>query len=311
MITNKSYHVPVLLDASIEALNLGDGGGNWMDATFGGGGHSRLIISKLNDEGRLFGFDQDPDAKKNSIEDSRFTLVEANFRYAKQFLNLKGVKNLDGMLADLGVSSHQFDTAERGFSLRMDGPLDMRMNHSSGRSASKLIEDSTWEELMVVLRMYGEVNRPDKLARTIKAASDNSPIKTTNDLVKVLIKHAPSGRENKFYAQVFQALRIEVNDELVALRELLEQATLLLKPGGRLAIISYHSLEDRLVKHFMRSGNFEDKVEKDIKGQTLAPFSQVVRKAIVATPEEVLDNPRARSARLRIAERTSSTPKAC
>ena len=309
--TNTSYHVPVLLDASIEALNLGDGGGNWMDATLGGGGHSRVIISKLNDEGRLFGFDQDPDAKKNSIEDSRFTLVEANFRYAKQFLNLNGVKNLDGMLADLGVSSHQFDTAERGFSLRMDGPLDMRMNHSSGRSASELIEDSTWEELMVVLRMYGEVNRPDKLARTIKAASDNSPIKTTHDLVKVLIKHAPSGRENKFYAQVFQALRIEVNDELGALRELLEQATLLLKPGGRLAIISYHSLEDRLVKHFMRSGNFEDKVEKDIKGQTLAPFIQVVRKAIVATPEEVLDNPRARSARLRIAERTTYTPEAC
>lgn len=302
--------MPVLLDDSIEALNLG-GGGNWMDATFGGGGHSRVIISKLNDDGRLFGFDQDPDAKKNSIEDSRFTLVEANFRYAKQFLNLNGVKNLDGMLADLGVSSHQFDTAERGFSLRKDGPLDMRMNHSSGRSASELIEDSTSEELMVVLRMYGEVNRPDKLARTIKAASDNSPIKTTKDLVKALSKHAPSGRENKFYAQVFQALRIEVNDELGALRELLEQATLLLKPGGRLAIISYHSLEDRLVKHFMRSGNFEDKVEKDIKGQTLAPFSPVVRKAIVATPEEVLDNPRARSARLRIAERTTYTPEAC
>ena len=308
---NNSYHVPVLLDASIEALNLGYGGGNWMDATFGGGGHSRVIISNLNDKGRLFGFDQDPDAKKNSIEDSRFTLVESNFRYAKQFLNLNGVKNLDGMLADLGVSSHQFDTAERGFSLRIDGPLDMRMNHSSGRSASELIEDSTWEELMVVLRMYGEVNRPDKLARTIKAASDNSPIKTTNDLVKVLSKHAPSGRENKFYAQVFQALRIEVNDELGALRELLEQATLLLNPGGRLVIISYHSLEDRLVKHFMRSGNFKDKVKKDIKGQTLAPFSQVVRKAIVATPEEVLDNPRARSARLRIAERTTYKPEAC
>jgi len=309
--TNKSYHVPVLLDASIEALNLGDGGGNWMDATFGGGGHSRVIISNLNDEGHLFGFDQDPDAKKNSIEDSRFTLIEANFRYAKQFLNLNGVKSLDGILADLGVSSHQFDTAKRGFSVRMDGPLDMRMNHSSGRSASELIEDSTWEELMVVLRMYGEVNRPEKLASTIKAASDNSPIKTTNDLVKVISKHAPTGKENKFYAQVFQALRIEVNDELGALRELLEQATLLIKPGGRLAIISYHSLEDRLVKHFMRSGNFEDKVEKDIKGHTLAPFSQVVRKAIIATPEEVLDNPRSRSARLRIAERTTYTPGAC
>lgn len=307
--TNHSYHVPVLLDASIEALKLGDGGGDWMDATFGGGGHSRVIISKLNNEGRLFSFDQDPDAVANKIDDSRFNLVEANFRYAKQFLSLHGVKELSGMLADLGVSSHQFDTADRGFSLRMDGPLDMRMNHSSGLSAAELIEESTWEELMVVLRMYGEVNRPDKLARTIKAASDNSPIKTTNDLIKAISKHAPSGRENKFYAQVFQALRIEVNDELAALKALLEQATQLIKPGGRLAIISYHSLEDRLVKHFMRSGNFEDKVEKDIKGASLAPFKQVVRKAIVATPEEVLGNPRARSARLRIAERTTYTPK--
>lgn len=307
--TNLSYHVPVLLDASIEALKLGDGGGDWMDATFGGGGHSRVIISKLNNEGRLFSFDQDPDAVANKIDDSRFNLVEANFRYAKQFLSLHGVKELSGMLADLGVSSHQFDTADRGFSLRMDGPLDMRMNHSSGLSAAEVIEESTWEELMVVLRMYGEVNRPDKLARTIKAASDNSPIKTTNDLIKAISKHAPSGRENKFYAQVFQALRIEVNDELAALKDLLEQATQLIKPGGRLAIISYHSLEDRLVKHFMRSGNFEDKVEKDIKGASLAPFKQVVRKAIVATPEEVLGNPRARSARLRIAERTTYTPK--
>ena len=307
--TNHSYHVPVLIDASIEALKLGDGGGDWMDATFGGGGHSRVIISKLNNEGRLFSFDQDPDAVANKIDDSRFNLVEANFRYAKQFLSLHGVKELSGMLADLGVSSHQFDTADRGFSLRMDGPLDMRMNHSSGLSAAELIEESTWEELIVVLRMYGEVNRPDKLARTIKAASDNSPIKTTNDLIKAISKHAPSGRENKFYAQVFQALRIEVNDELAALKDLLEQATQLIKPGGRLAIISYHSLEDRLVKHFMRSGNFEDKVEKDIKGASLAPFKQVVRKAIVATPEEVLGNPRARSARLRIAERTTYTPK--
>ena len=309
--TDQTYHVPVLLDASIEALSLGDGGGDWMDATFGGGGHSRVILSKLSEDGRLFGFDQDPDAVSNSIDDPRFTLVESNFRYAKQFLSIHGVKELSGMLADLGVSSHQFDTADRGFSLRMEGPLDMRMNHSSGRSASELIKESTWEELMVVLRMYGEVNRPDKLARTIKAAYDISPINTTNDLIKAISTHAPGGRENKFYAQVFQALRIEVNDELGALRDLLEQATQLIKPGGRLAIISYHSLEDRLVKHFMRSGNFEDKVEKDIKGQTLAPFKQVVRKAIVATPEEVADNPRARSARLRVAERTTYTPLAC
>jgi len=252
----------------------------------------------------LFGFDQDPDAVANTLDDKRFTLVEANFRYAKQFLSLHGVENPNGILADLGVSSHQFDTAERGFSLRMDGPLDMRMNPEIGISAAEVIDEYTWEELMVVLRMYGEVNRPDRVAREIVAAHHTAPIKTTEDLVKVLSKMAPGGRENKFYAQIFQALRIEVNDELAALKELLEQSSKLLKPGGRLVVISYHSLEDRLVKHFMRSGNFEDKVEKDIKGQIHAPFVPISRKAIVATPEEVMNNPRARSARLRVAERT-------
>ena len=299
-----AYHVPVLLDASIEALRLGDGSGAWMDATFGGGGHSKVILENLNEKGVLFGFDQDPDAVANTIDDKRFTLVEANFRYAKQFLSLHGVENPNGILADLGVSSHQFDTAERGFSLRMDGPLDMRMNPEIGISAAEVIDEYTWEELMVVLRMYGEVNRPDRVAREIVAAHHTEPIKTTEDLVKVLSKMAPGGRENKFYAQIFQALRIEVNDELAALKELLEQSSKLLKPGGRLVVISYHSLEDRLVKHFMRSGNFEDKVEKDIKGQIHAPFVPISRKAIVATPEEVMNNPRARSARLRVAERT-------
>ena len=299
-----AYHVPVLLDASIEALRLGDGSGAWMDATFGGGGHSKVILENLNEKGVLFGFDQDPDAVANTLNDKRFTLVEANFRYAKQFLSLHGVENPNGILADLGVSSHQFDTAERGFSLRMDGPLDMRMNPEIGISAAEVIDEYTWEELMVVLRMYGEVNRPDRVAREIVAAHHSEPIKTTEDLVKVLSKMAPGGRENKFYAQIFQALRIEVNDELAALKELLEQSSKLLKPGGRLVVISYHSLEDRLVKHFMRSGNFEDKVEKDIKGQIHAPFVPVSRKAIVATPEEVMNNPRARSARLRVAERT-------
>jgi len=299
-----AYHVPVLLEASIEALKLGDGSGAWMDATFGGGGHSRVILENLNDKGLLIGFDQDPDAAENAFDDNRFTLVAANFRYAKQFLSLHGVENPKGILADLGVSSHQFDTAERGFSLRMDGPLDMRMNPEIGISAADLIEECTWEELMVVLRMYGEVNRPDRVAREIVAARNISPIKTTEDLVNVLSKMAPGGRENKFYAQIFQALRIEVNDELAALRELLEQSSQLLKPGGRLVVISYHSLEDRLVKHFMRSGNFEDKIEKDIKGQIHAPFAPISRKAIVATPEEVMNNPRARSARLRVAERT-------
>jgi 16S rRNA (cytosine1402-N4)-methyltransferase len=275
-----------------------------MDATFGGGGHSRVILENLNETGVLFGFDQDPDAVANTLDDKRFTLVEANFRYAKQFLSLHGVENPKGILADLGVSSHQFDTADRGFSLRMDGPLDMRMNPEIGISAAEVIDEYTWEELMVVLRMYGEVNRPDRVAREIMAAHNASPIITTEDLVQVLSKMAPGGRENKFYAQIFQALRIEVNDELAALKELLEQSSKLLKPGGRLVVISYHSLEDRLVKHFMRSGNFEDNVEKDIKGQIHAPFAPISRKAIVASPEEVMNNPRARSARLRVAERT-------
>ena len=301
----QSYHVPVLLDASIEALKLGDGGGEWMDATFGGGGHSKVIIDRLSKNGRLFGFDQDPDAKANALEDERFNLIEANFRYAKQFLGLHGVKEVNGILADLGVSSHQFDTADRGFSLRMDGPLDMRMNPEAGISAAELIAESSWEELMVILRNYGEVHRPDRVARFIVEANVENEIKTTTDLITVLSKIAPGGRENKFYAQVFQALRIEINDELSALRELLEQATQLLKPGGRLVVISYHSLEDRLVKHFMRSGNFEDVIEKDIKGRTLTPYKLISRKAIVADTEEVLGNPRARSARLRVAERTT------
>ena len=302
---NQAYHVPVLFEASLEALNLGDGGGAIMDATFGGGGHSRGIISRLNEQGRLYSFDQDPDARDNAIDDSRFTLIPANFRFAKQFLAINGANQIDGILVDLGVSSHQFDTAERGFSLRMEGPLDMRMNPDAGVSAAELIAQSTWEELMVILRTYGEINRPDKVARSIKAAQQQKAILTTGDFIQVLEKFAPGGRENQFYAQVFQALRIEVNDELAALEDLLTQATQLLKPRGRLVIISYHSLEDRLVKHFMRSGNFEDKIEKDLKGQILSPFKQINRKAIVATPEEVLQNPRARSARLRIAERTN------
>ena len=302
---NQAYHVPVLFEASLEALNLGDGGGAIMDATFGGGGHSRGIISRLNEQGRLYSFDQDPDARDNAIDDSRFTLIPANFRFAKQFLAINGANQIDGILVDLGVSSHQFDTAERGFSLRMEGPLDMRMNPDAGVSAAELIAQSTWEELMVILRTYGEINRPDKVARSIKAAQQQKAILTTGDFIQVLEKFAPGGRENKFYAQVFQALRIEVSDELAALEDLLTQATQLLKPRGRLVIISYHSLEDRLVKHFMRSGNFEDKIEKDLKGQILSPFKQINRKAIVATPEEVLQNPRARSARLRIAERTN------
>ena len=306
------YHVPVMLHASLKALNLdGDGGtrgGNWMDATFGGGGHSRAILSQLGAEGRLFGFDQDPDAAANALDDTRFTLVAANFRFAPQFLRAHKGLPLDGLLADLGVSSHQFDVPERGFSLRHDGPLDMRMNPSTGEPASAWLTRAEVTEMTTIFRRYGELNRPDKLAHRIAAAREEGPLSTTHDLIRALSPSAPRGKENKFYAKVFQAIRIHINDELGALEDLLTQAIGMLKPGGRLAVMSYHSLEDRLVKHFMRSGNFDDDVKRDMKGQIQAPFHPLVRKAIVANEAEIHDNPRARSARLRVAERTDWTP---
>ena len=307
-----SFHVPVMLNASLKALNLdGDGGtrdGNWMDATFGGGGHSRAILNQLGTEGRLFGFDQDPDAAANALDDERFTLVAANFRFAPQFLRAHKGLPLDGLLADLGVSSHQFDVPERGFSLRNDGPLDMRMNPSTGEPASAWLTRAEVSDITQVFRRYGELNRPDKLAHRIAAAREEGPLKTTHDLIRALSPSAPRGKENKFYAKVFQAIRIHINDELGALEDLLTQAVGMLKPGGRLAVMSYHSLEDRLVKHFMRSGNFDDDVKRDMKGQIQAPFHPLVRKAIVADEAEIQENPRARSARLRVAERTDWTP---
>lgn len=307
-----SYHVPVMLDASLEALNLGgDDGekdGNWMDATFGGGGHSRAILAKLGPGGKLFGFDQDPDAAANALDDERFTLVAANFRFAPQFLRAHQGLPLDGLLADLGVSSHQFDTAERGFSLRHDGPLDMRMNPETGEPASAWLARAEVSEMTQVFRRYGELNRPDKLAYRIAAAREEASLNTTHDLIRVLSPSAPRGKENKFYAKIFQAIRIHINDELGALEDLLTQAVGMLKPGGRLAVMSYHSLEDRLVKHFMRSGNFDDDVKRDMKGQIQAPFHPLVRKAIVADDAEMETNPRARSARLRVAERTEWMP---
>jgi len=309
----QAYHVPVMLEASLEALNLGgDGhagqGGHWMDATFGGGGHSAAILDRLGPEGRLFGFDQDPDAAANALSDKRFTLVPSNFRFAPQFLRAHGGLPLRGILADLGVSSHQFDTPERGFSLRHDGPLDMRMNPGTGPSAAAWLAKVEVPELTQVLARYGEVHRPDRLARALLEAREQGAIDSTGALVKVLTPFAPRGKENKFFAQVFQALRIHINDELGALEDLLTHAVNMLEPGGRLAVMSYHSLEDRLVKHFMRSGNFDDDVQRDLKGQILAPFNPLVRKAIVATDEEMSYNPRARSARLRVAERTSYNP---
>ena len=306
-----AYHVPVMLNASLEALHIdGDGSrtGQWMDATFGGGGHSHAILERLGPEARLFGFDQDPDAAKNALDDARFTLVAANFRFAPQFLRAHGALPLTGILADLGVSSHQFDTPERGFSLRHDGPLDMRMNVQSGQPAHAWLATVEVRELTQVLRKYGELTRPDRLAHRIVAAREERPILTTHDLIRVLSPTAPRGKENKHYAKIFQAIRIHLNDELGALEDLLTHAISMLAPGGRLVVMSYHSLEDRLVKHFMRSGNFEDDVQKDMKGRVLAPFHPLVRKAIVAQEEEMDANPRARSARLRVAERTEWMP---
>ena len=308
-----SYHVPVMLNASLEALSLdGDNGigrgGNWMDATFGGGGHSEAMLSRLGEDARLFGFDQDPDAAENTLHDDRFTLIEANFRFAPQFLRANGGLPLDGLLADLGVSSHQFDTAERGFSLRHDGPLDMRMNPNTGLSAQEWLASAEVSELTRVFGRYGELNRPDKLAHRIAASRSESPLKSTFDLIRALSSSAPRGKENKFYARIFQAIRIHINDELGALEDLLMHAVQMLRPGGRLVVMSYHSLEDRLVKHFMRSGNFDDDVQRDMKGQIQAPFHPLVRKAVVADETEMASNPRARSARLRVAERTEWMP---
>ena len=300
-----------MLNASLEALHIdGDGSrtGQWMDATFGGGGHSHAILERLGPEARLFGFDQDPDAAKNVLDDARFTLVAANFRFAPQFLRAHGALPLTGILADLGVSSHQFDTPERGFSLRHDGPLDMRMNVQSGQPAHAWLATVEVRELTQVLRKYGELTRPDRLAHRIVAAREERPILTTHDLIRVLSPTAPRGKENKHYAKIFQSIRIHLNDELGALEDLLTHAISMLAPGGRLVVMSYHSLEDRLVKHFMRSGNFEDDVQKDMKGRVLAPFHPLVRKAIVAQEEEMDANPRARSARLRVAERTEWMP---
>ena len=301
-----TYHVPVLADASIAGIGAPElPGGIFVDATFGGGGHSRLILDQLNGGGKLFGFDQDADAHANALEDSRFTLIPENFRHARNFLRLNGVRRIDGLLADLGVSSHQFDEGARGFSTRFDAPLDMRMNQKDGMSAADIAASYSVSDLTQIFRLYGELKRPDKVAHALVRAREDRKISRTSDLMDVTKHLAPRGKENQFHAQVFQAFRIEVNDELGALKALLESTIPLMAEGGRLAIISYHSLEDRLVKHFMRSGNFEDDVKRDLKGAALCPFAPVNRKAIVADEEEQERNPRSRSARLRIANRTA------
>ena len=297
------YHQPVLLQACIDGLNL-QPGGTYVDITFGGGGHSREILNQL-EGGRLFGFDQDVDARANAqaIGDSRLTFVASNFRNIKRYLRLHGVKQVDGILADLGISSHQIDTPERGFSTRFDADLDMRMNQQADRTARQVINDYTEAELHRILGMYGEITNARTAAGAIVSARSNRPIKTINDLKAALQRYAPRGKENKFFAQVFQALRIEVNEEMQALEEFLEQVPELLKPGGRLVVMSYHSLEDRPVKNFIAKGKFQGEVEKDLYGNELKPLRSITRKPIEATPDEVARNPRARSAKLRIAEK--------
>lgn len=298
------YHLPVMLSECIESLNIRPDG-TYVDATFGGGGHSRAIMSRLGPEGRLYAFDQDADALANAIDDPRFKLIHENFKHLKGFLRLEGVRCVDGLLADLGVSSHQFDEAGRGFSTRFDGELDLRMDRRQELTARTLVNSADEAELAQMLRLYGELPNARQMAKAICRARAEAEIVTTFDLRNAVGRHLPRGMENKYLAMLFQALRIVVNGELEALQALLRQGTELLGPGGRMVVMSYHSLEDRLVKNYFRSGNFDGEVEKDFYGNPIVPLVPVSRKATVAGDEEVQRNPRSRSARLRVAERVS------
>ena len=296
------YHLSVMLNECIEGLNIRTEG-TYVDATFGGGGHSRAILSRLGDGGRLLAFDQDADAQANAIDDPRFTLLHENFRYMKSFLRLHGVRSVDGVLADLGVSSHQFDVAERGFSTRLEGELDLRMDRRQELTAKDIVNSADVEELTRLLRLYGELPNAYQMAKAIVAARALKSIETTFDLREAVSHHLPRGMENKYLAMLFQALRIEVNGELEALKAMLQQAVELLNPGGRLVVMSYHSLEDRLVKNFFKTGNFEGELKKDFYGNPLVPLKLVTRKAVTAGEEELQRNPRSRSAKLRVAEK--------
>jgi len=296
------YHVPVMLSECVEALDIKPEG-IYVDVTFGGGGHSREIIKHLRGQGHLYAFDQDPDALKNAIEDEKFTLIHHNFKFLKNNLRLNGVKQVDGILADLGVSSHQFDAADRGFSIRFDADLDMRMDQVSDLDAKVVLNTYAEEDLHRIFGMYGEIMNAKSLAKTVVTARLTNPITTVAELKEVIKKLVPKGKEHKYHAQVFQALRIEVNKELEALQEFLLQTIQVLKPGGRLVIMSYHSLEDRLVKNFLAKGKFKGEVEKDFFGNEIKPFYVLTRKAVVASEQELALNNRARSAKLRVAEK--------
>jgi 16S rRNA (cytosine1402-N4)-methyltransferase len=295
------YHQPALLLESIEGLSITPSG-IYADLTFGGGGHSRIILDKLNNDGRLIAFDQDEDSLQNAFKDERFTLVNENFRYLKNFLRLHKALPLDGILADLGISSHQIDTPERGFATRFEGPLDMRMARNQSVTASLMVNTYPEDKLRGIFKLYGELSNARQLASAIVQARTN-PITTTTELKEAIKSCLPSNYENKILAQVFQAIRIEINDEMGALQAMLKQCADVLKPGGRLVVISYHSLEDRLVKNYMRSGNMDGTLEKDFYGNILAPLKPVTRKPVTPSAAELAGNPRSRSAKLRIAQK--------
>ena len=297
------YHSPVLLNECIEGLNIKPTG-IYVDVTFGGGGHSKEIMKHL-DGGKLFAFDQDADAYENNLQQDGFKLIDANFRYLRNFLRMEGVKKVDGILADLGVSSHQFDVAERGFSTRFEGELDMRMNPKSDLSAKEIVNDYSEENLANVLYKYGELKNSRRIAKEIVNARQVEKINTTTELIVVVAKIVPEKYRNQFLARIFQAIRIEVNDEIVALEEMLLSAVDMLNTGGRLVVLSYHSLEDRLVKNLIKKGNLEGNAKKDFFGNPIKDLKEINRKVIVATADEIKQNSRARSAKLRIAEKSN------
>lgn len=299
----EGYHIPVMLRECLEGLQV-RGEGTYVDATFGGGGHSRDILKELT-SGHLYAFDWDKDAsaEAENIDKRSFTFFDANFRFISRFLRLSNVKQVDGILADLGISSHQIDTPERGFSTRFEATLDMRMNNQAGISAYDVVNEYTEKELTRIFRVYGEIGKSSGVAREIVKSRIAEPIRTTTDLKKAISIFARRGKENTFYAKVFQALRLEVNDELNALADFLKQCEQLLKPGGRLVVLSYHSLEDRLVKNLMKTGNLEGEPEKDMYGNVSNPYKVITRKPLTASEKEIEENKRSRSAKLRIAEK--------
>lgn len=300
---NMVYHIPVLLKESVDGLDINPDG-VYVDVTFGGGGHSREILSRLGDNGHLFSFDQDADAENNIVDDPRFTFVHSNFRWLSNWMRYYDIEHIDGLLADLGVSSHHFDDAERGFSFRYDAPLDMRMNREGGKTAADIVNDDTEEHLADIFYLYGELRRSRQIAAAIVKARQRKPILTTKDFLQVVDPLFRREKEKKDMARLFQALRIEVNHEMQALSEMLTSATRLLAKGGRLSVITYHSLEDRMVKNIMKSGNVNGKVEEDpVYGRKASPYDLVNNKVIVPSDEEVERNPRSRSAKLRIAEK--------